>query len=384
MPELQEAFIVDVVRSPVGRRNGTLSATRGDELAAQVLKALVDRTGVPGSSVEDVIMGCVTQIGEQGFNVGRMAPLMAGLPDSVCGTSVNRMCGSSLQTTNFGAQAIMSGQADLVIAAGVESMSRVIMGSDGGNFSEELTDKYNVVPQGVSAEMIAEKWGLTREELDEYSMNSHRRALAAQAAGKFENEIVTVQATNPEGGNVAFSADETPREPNPEKVASLQPVFKTDGVVTAANSSQICDGASALLLASPKAVAEHGLKPRARVVSTGLAGVDPVMMLHGNPEAVNRALGRAGLGIGDMSVIEINEAFASVALQAARDLKLDDRMDDFNPNGGGISIGHPLGASGVRILATMLNELERRDGQYAVASMCIGFGQAVATLIERV
>jgi acetyl-CoA acyltransferase len=403
---MNEAFIVDVVRSPIGRKNGTLSGTRADDLAAHALRKVVERNGVDAGAVEDVILGCVTQIGEQGWNIARMAVLAAGFPVEVCGTSVNRMCGSSLQTTNFAAQGLMSGQADLVISAGVEVMSRTLMGTDGGDLSSAVTDRYPIVPQGFSAEMIAEQWGLSREELDEYSYNSHQRALAAQAAGKFDREIEGLEVTVPEhvreklaarmaaeGGGTAvaeaptrvmFERDETPRDSPLEKVASLQPAFKPDGVITAGNASQICDGSAALLMASSAALERHGLTPRARIVSTGLHGVDPTIMLTGNPGAINKAIERAGLTLADMAVIEINEAFACVPLQTVKDLGLEDRMDDVNPNGGGISLGHPLGASGGRILATMLGELERRDARYGVASMCIGFGQAVATVVERV
>ena len=380
---MNDAFICEAIRTPIGRKNGTLSATRADDLAGHVLTKLVERAGIEPGAVEDVVMGCVTQIGEQGWNIGRTAVLDAGFPVEVCGTSVNRMCGSSLQTTNFVAQAIMAGQADVSISAGVECMSRTMMGSDGGDLSPRVTDRYTIVPQGLSAELIAEQWGITREELDDFSWTSHQRALAAQAEGKFVNEIVPIEVTRPDGETVTFNADETPRDSPREKVGSLNPVFKPDGVITAANSSQICDGAAALLLASARGVEQHGLRRRARIVSTGLSGVDPMLMLNGNPAAMNKALERAGLGLSDMAVIEVNEAFAVVPLQTLRDLDAEDRMADINPNGGGISLGHPLGASGVRILTTMLNELERRDERYGIAAMCIGFGMAIATIIER-
>lgn len=383
-PRMHEAFIIDAVRTPIGRRNGTLSATNPVDLGAHVVRALVDRTGVPEGSVEDVVLGCVTQIGEQGWNIGRMVALAAGLPVEACGTSVNRMCGSSLQSTNFAAQAIMSGQADVVVAAGVENMSRCPMLSDGGEVSSQVTDRYQVVMQGLSAEMVAQQWDISREAQDAYAVRSQERAIAAREAGLFDREIVPIEVTAPDGSQVVFAADETPRASSLEKLATLRTAFLPDGTVTAGNASQICDGAAALLLASREAVEQHGLTPRARIVATGLAGVDPTLMLSGNPDAVKRALARAGLAIGDMSVVEINEAFASVVLQAVADLGLADRMDDVNPRGGGISLGHPLGASGARILSTMLGELERRDGRHAVATMCIGFGQAVATIVERV
>lgn len=379
-----EAFIVDVVRSPIGRRNGTLSSTHAVDLAAHSLRALLDRVGVSPDAIEDVLMGCVTQVGEQGWNIGRMAALASGFPVTVAGASVNRMCGSSLQATNFAAQAIMSGQADLVVAAGVESMSREPMMSDGGKVPDSITEPYNVVMQGISAEMIASKWELTREQLDAYAFESQARAVEARAAGRFDREIAPITVTTPDGDDVTFSADETPRESTLEKLGSLKPAFFPEGTVTAGNASQICDGSAALLLASAKAVEEHGFTPRARVVATGLSGVDPTIMLTGNPEAIRRALARASLSLDDMGVIEVNEAFASVVLQTVRDLGLEERGADVNPCGGGISLGHPLGASGARILATMLSELERRDTRHGVAAMCIGFGQAIATVIERV
>jgi acetyl-CoA acetyltransferase family protein len=262
-------------------------------------------------------------------------------------------------------------------------MSRVPMGSNGGELSEQLTDRWQIVPQGISAELIAQEWNLSREALDEYSLRSHERALAATEAGKFENEIVPIDLTNPHAGTL-MGVDETPRaDTSLEKLAALKPAFIPDGVVTAGNSSQIVDGAAAVLIASERKASELGLEPRARFVSFGLAGVDPTRMLHGNPEACAKALARAGLGWDDISVIEVNEAFASVVLQFAKDAGLEERMDDVNPNGGGISLGHPLGATGARVTATLLNELDRRDARYGVACMCIGFGQAIAAVIER-
>ncbi|MDX6491265.1 MAG: acetyl-CoA acyltransferase [Gaiellaceae bacterium] len=378
-----EAFIVDAVRSPIGKRNGTLASVRADELAAQVLNALVERNGLDPAEVEDVQMGCVTQVGEQGWNIGRMAPLVAGWPDSVPGATVDRQCGSSMQCNFNAAAAVWSGQLDVVVSAGVESMSRVPMGSSGGDVSEKLLERWEIVPQGVSAELIAEQWGLSREELDAYSYESHRRALSAIDEGRFENEVVPIEVTNPHVG-VVFGVDETPRaDTSPEALAGLKPSFLPDGVVTAGNSSQICDGAAAVLVASEAACGRLGLEPRARFVSFGLVGVDPRLMLHGNPQACERALAKAGLGWDDVAVVEVNEAFASVALQFIRDAGLGERSGDVNPNGGGISLGHPLGATGARVTATLLNELERRDAHYGVATMCIGLGQAIAAVIER-
>ena len=378
-----DALIVDAVRSPIGRRNGTLSSIRSDELAGQILNALVRRQDVDPAQVEDVQFGCVTQIGEQGWNIGRMVPLVAGWPESVCGTTIDRQCGSSMQANFNAATAIWSGQLDLVVSAGAEMMSRVPMGSGGGDLSDKLLDRWQIVPQGVSAEVIADEWGLSREELDAFSLESHRRAVHAIDEGRFENEVVPVDLTNPHVG-VVFDVDETPRrDTSAEALAALKPAFLPEGKITAGNSSQICDGAAAVLVASEAAANRLNLEPRARFLAFGLAGVDPHRMLHGNPEACAAALARANLTWDDMAVIEVNEAFASVALQFMRDANLDGRAEDVNPNGGGISLGHPLGATGARITATMLNELERREARYGIATMCIGFGQAIAAVIER-
>ena len=385
-----DALIVEAVRSPIGRRNGTLSTTRGDELAGQVLNGLVERVGLDAGEVEDVQMGCVTQIGEQGWNVGRMAVLVAGWPETVSGTTVDRQCGSSMQTNFNAAAAVWSGQLDVVVSAGLEMMSRVPMGSNGGDLSDRLHERWQIVPQGISAEVIADEWKITREELDEYSLESHRRALAAIDEGKFEREIVPVEVVGdvqPAGAAVAvttFAVDETPRrDTSAEKLAALQPAFLPEGKVTAGNSSQICDGTAAVLIASESAVSRLGLEPRARFVSFGLSGVDPHRMLHGNPEACANALAKAGLTWDDIAVVEVNEAFASVAIQFMRDTGLTERWADVNPNGGGISLGHPLGATGARVTATLLNELERRNERYGIACMCIGFGMAIAGVVER-
>jgi acetyl-CoA acetyltransferase family protein len=395
-----DAFIVDAVRSPIGRKNGTLSVIRGDDLAAQVLNGLIARHDLDPLEIEDVQMGCVTQIGEQGWNVGRMAVLAAGWPVEVSATTVDRQCGSSMQTNFNAAAAIMAGQLDLVVSAGVEMMSRVPMGSNGGSISEQVTDRHEIVMQGTSAELLADEWHLTREELDAYSLESHRRALAASDEGKFEREIIPIELPRnsvPDTSNsllqaagaavaapVAFAVDEAPRrESSLEALAALKPAFRPDGVVTAGNSSQIVDGSAAVLIASESAVKRLGLEPRARFVSFGIAGVDPTRMLHGNPQAMEKAVARAGLTMDDMGVIEVNEAFASVVLQTAKDLHLEERMGDVNPNGGGISLGHPLGATGARITSTLVSELERRDARYGIASMCVGFGMAIAGVVER-
>jgi acetyl-CoA acyltransferase len=381
---MPDALIIDAVRSPIGKKNGSLASIRGDELAAQVLNGLVARHDLDPAEIEDVQLGCVTQIGEQGWNLGRMVPLVAGWPESVCGTTVDRQCGSSMQTNFSAATAISAGQLDLVVSAGVEMMSRVPMGSNGGDLSDKLLDRWEIVPQGISAEVVADEWGFSREQLDAFSLESHRRAAAAADGGRFDGEIVPIDLTNPHTG-VVFGVDETPRrDTSLEALAALKPAFLPEGKVTAGNSSQICDGAAAVLVASESAAVRLGLQPRARFVSFGLAGVDPHRMLHGNPQACEKALARAGLTWDDISVIEVNEAFASVVLQFARDAGLEGRWDDVNPNGGGISLGHPLGATGARVTATLLNELERRDARYGIATMCIGFGQALACVVERV
>jgi acetyl-CoA acyltransferase len=398
-----DAYIVDAVRSPIGKKKGALSAIRGDDLLAQVLNGLVERHDLDPGEVEDVQTGCVTQIGEQGWNVGRMATMAAGWPVEVCATTVDRQCGSSMQTNFNAAAAISSGQLDVVVSAGVEMMSRVPMGSNGGDLSELVTDRFQIVPQGISAELLAQEWSLTREELDALALESHRRAVAAIDAGRFEREIVPIALPEQRGGAApagpvapgagsglalapqTFAVDEAPRrDTSPEALSALKPAFIPDGVVTAGNSSQIVDGAAAVLVASEAACSRLGLEPRARFVSFGLAGVDPTRMLHGNPQACAKALAKAGLTWDDIAVIEVNEAFASVVLQFVQDAGLTDRMADVNPNGGGISLGHPLGATGARVTATLLNELDRRGARYGVACMCIGFGMAIAAVVERV
>jgi acetyl-CoA acyltransferase len=388
---VSSAYLIDAVRSPIGRRGGSLSAIRADELAAQVLNGLVDRLDLDAGEIEDVQMGCVTQVGEQALNVGRQAVLVAGWPETVCASTIDRQCGSSLQAAFNGAAAIQAGHLDVVIAAGIESMTRVPMGSNLGDLgwgvvNEKIGERWPIVPQGISAEVLADEWGLTREELDAFAYESHRRAVAAIDEGRFDNEIVPIEVAAA-GATVLFGVDETPRrDTSVEKMASLAPAFKPDGVVTAGNSSSIVDGSAAMLLTSEGALGRLEVEPRARWVSFGISGVDPYRMLHGNPEAAGRALAKAGLTWDDVSVIEVNEAFASVVLQFLADTGLHERWEtgDVNPNGGGISLGHPLGATGARITATLLNELERRDARYGLATMCIGQGQAIAGVLERV
>jgi acetyl-CoA acyltransferase len=382
-----DALIIEAVRSPIGRRNGTLSSVRADELAAQVLDGLAARLELDAAEVEDVQMGCVTQIGEQGLNVGRIAALVAGWPETVCASTIDRQCGSSMQAAFNASAAVQAGHLDVVVAAGVESMSRVPMGSNlPETFSEKLAERWELVPQGISAEVIADEWGFSRDDLDRYSLESHRRAVAAIDEGRFEREIVPIEVSNPHVGTL-FAVDETPRrDTSLEKIAALPAAFKDGGKITAGNSSQICDGAAAMLVTSERAVERLGLEPRGRFVSFGLAGVDPYRMLHGNPLACSRALERAGLTWDDIAVVEVNEAFASVVLQFLADTGLHERWQagDVNPNGGGISLGHPLGATGARITATLLSELDRRGERYGIASMCIGQGQAIAAVIEKI
>jgi acetyl-CoA acyltransferase len=391
-----DALIVDAVRSPIGRRNGTLSHIRGDELSAQVVNGLLGRHGIDPAEIEDVQWGCVTQIEEQAWNIGRNVALTAGWPVSVCGTTVDRQCGSSMQTNFNAAAAVWSGQLDLVLSGGVEMMSRVPMGSNRGSMSELVHDRFDIVMQGISAEEIAKEWKLSREELDRIGYESHMRAARAIDEGRFEREIVPVELDVPDGGDdggapatltrVRFAVDEAVRrETTLEKMATLQPAFIPDGVVTAGNSSQIVDGAAAVLIASERRASQLGLEPKARFLAFGVAGVDPHVMLHGNPEACEKALTKAGLGWDDVEVIEVNEAFASVIGQFLADTGLGERYEagDVNPNGGGISLGHPLGATGARLTATLVAELERRNARYGIASMCIGFGQAIAGVVER-
>src|SRR5881409_1589989 len=380
---MRDAVIVGAVRTAVGRKGGKLSGIRPDDLAALVLKDLVARLKVDPAQIEDVILGCVDQVGEQGFNIARNAALIAGLPVEVCGTTLDRMCGSGQQAANFAAMGVMAGQYDVVIAGGVEHMTRVPMGSNAsgpgdGPLSPRLSERYNIVPQGISAELIAEQWGLKREELDAFAARSHESAGRAIAEGRFRREIVPIRL--PDG--TVFDTDEGVRVPvNREKMAALRPSFKPDGVITAANSSQISDGAAALLIMSDARAKALGLTPRARVVATALAGVDPTIMLTGPIPATQRALKKAGLKLDQIDLFEINEAFASVVLAWERELHPD--MRRVNVNGGAIALGHPLGCSGAKLMTTLLHELERSKKRFGLQTMCIGFGQGIATIIER-
>ncbi len=390
---MEQAVIIDVVRTPGGKRGGKLSGWHAVDLASEPLKALVERNDLDPSLIEDVIMGCVTQIGEQSVNIARNAALAAGFPESVCGTTIDRQCGSSQQAAAFAAQAIMSGSQDVVIAAGVECMTRVPLGANmssgsGVPFGPAMTERYwergGIVPQGISAEMIAEMWSLSREELDSYSYRSHMRAQQARAERRFDREIIAIDVKDPQGkktGEIIDYDEGIRADTTIEKLASLKPAFTDGGMVTAGNSSQITDGASAALIMSESMANRLNLKPRARFVAFSLAGVDPITMLTGPIPATQKILSKNGFSIHDMDLIEINEAFASVVLAWEKELKPD--MDKVNVNGGAISLGHPLGASGTRLLATLVNELERSGGRLGLQTMCEGGGLANATIIER-
>lgn len=379
---MQDAVIVEAVRSPMGRRKGSLREKRPDDLAAEVINGLLERVSIDPLLVEDLIMGCVTQIGEQGYNVGRIAGLISNLPKEVPAVCLNRMCGSGLQAFNWAAQGIMSGMHEVIIAAGTESMTRVPMGSDGGSFSNQLLTKYNLVPQGLSAEMIAEEWQIPKDKLDLFSYESHLKALKAQKEGRFKREIIPVQGITKEGEKYTFTEDETPRAGTTlEKIAALPLAFKQDGVIAAGNSSQITDGAAAVMVMSADKAAALGLKARARFVSCALAGVDPVIMLTGPIPATQKVLQKTGLTIDDIDIFEINEAFAPVVLAWAEELGVD--IEKVNPVGGAIALGHPLGCTGARLVATLLHELEDTGGRYGLISMCIGWGIGIATIIER-
>jgi acetyl-CoA acyltransferase len=381
------AVIVDAIRTPLGKRNGRLKDWHPVDLAAETLRALQERTGIDPGLVDDVVMGCVMQVGEQGVNIARNAVLAAGWPETVPGTTVDRQCGSSQQAAHFAAQGVMAGAYDVVVAAGVEVMTRVPMGASmadgkyGFPFGPKVGARYasvgGLVPQGISAEMIAEKWGLTRDELDAFGLRSQQYAARARDEGRYDREILPVLDAE---GNL-MTTDEGIRESTIEKIASLKPSFKEDGVVTAANSSQITDGAAALLIMSEEKAAALGLTPRARFVNFALAADDPRFMLTAPIPATHKVLERAGLTMDDIDLVEINEAFASVVLAWEKELHPD--MAKVNVNGGAIALGHPLGCSGARLMTTLLNELERTGGRYGLQTMCEGGGMANATLIER-
>ena len=391
---MTDAVIIDAVRTPGGKRNGKLRNWHAADLASEPLKALVERNGLDSGLVDDVIMGCVMQVGEQSLNVGRNAVLAAGFPESVPSTTLDRQCGSSQQALHFGAQGVIAGAYDIVIGGGVEVMSRTPMGASvvrdlGYPFGPRMMARYaergGLVSQGEGAELIAEQWGITRDDMDEFSVRSHQRAAQATAEGRFERELIPVAIKDDERNDTdeLITTDEGIRpDSSVETLAKLKPAFRPDnGMVTAGNSSQITDGASGVLVMSDAKAAELGLTPRARFHAFAVAGSDPITMLTGPIPATKMALQRGGLTMDDIDVIEINEAFASVPLAWAKELDVD--LDRVNVNGGAIALGHPLGASGAKLMATLLNELERTNGRYGLLTMCEGGGMANATIIER-
>ena len=391
---MAEAVIIDAVRTPGGKRNGKLRNWHAADLASESLKALVERNDLDSAMVDDVIMGCVMQVGEQSLNVGRNAVLAAGFPESVPATTLDRQCGSSQQAQHFGAQGVIAGAYDVVIAGGVEVMSRTPMGASvvrdlGYPFGPRMMARYaergGLVSQGEGAELIAEQWNISRQDMDEFSVRSHQRAAQATAEGRFEREIITVAIKDDERNDTdeMMTTDEGIRpDSSVETLANLKPAFRPDnGRVTAANSSQITDGASGVLIMSDTKAASLGLTPRARFHAFAVAGSDPITMLTGPIPATKMALERGGLTMDDIDVIEINEAFASVPLAWAKELDVD--IMRVNVNGGAIALGHPLGASGAKLMATLLNELERTNGRYGLLTMCEGGGMANATIIER-
>jgi 3-oxoadipyl-CoA thiolase len=399
---MPEPVIIDAVRTPVGRYGGALRDVRADDLAALVIQEIVRRNRLDPSVIEDVIFGCGNQAGEDNRNVARMAVLLAGLPVSVAGQTVNRLCGSGLQAVVTAANAVRVGEGEVFIAGGVESMTRApyVMAKPTAGFprgTQELYDTtigwrfvnpnmretYPPHSMGETAEIVAERYGITRAEQDAFALESQRRAARAITEGRFKREIVPVVVFQPKGDPVIVETDEHPRpETTAERLAALPAAFKKGGTVTAGNSSGINDGAAAILLTSDQAAASHGLAPRARIVASAVAGVDPSMMGLGPIPATRKVFERTGLSIEDMDVIELNEAFAAQVLACARDLRIP--TDRLNPNGSAIALGHPIGCTGARLLTTLLHELERREGRYGLATMCIGVGQGIATVIERI
>ena len=386
---MTEAVIVDAVRTPGGKRNGKLKDQHPAALAAQVLKALEERNNLDPSMVDDVIMGCVMQVGEQSLNIGRNAVLAAGWPEEVPSTTIDRQCGSSQQSMHFAAQGVMAGAYDVVVAAGVEVMTRTPMGASivqgmGFPVPQEQLDRYSetgLPPQGIGADMIAVEYGLGRDDLDEFGARSQQRAAVARDEGRFENEIIPVEVEI-DGRSEVVTSDEGIREgTTAETLAKLKPAFKEDGVITAGNSSQISDGASGVLIMSKEKADELGMKPRARFHAFAVTGADPVTMLKGPIPATKKILEKTGLTIDDIDLFEVNEAFASVVLAWQKETGAD--MEKVNVNGGAIALGHPLGASGTKLMSTLLNELERTGGRYALQLMCEGGGMAKATIIER-
>ncbi|KUI37193.1 acetyl-CoA acetyltransferase [Mycobacterium sp. IS-1496] len=383
---MAEAVIVEAVRSPVGKRNGGLSGVHPAELSAQVLNGLVQRAGVDPALVDDVIWGCVMQAGEQALDIARTAVLSAGWPETVPGVTVDRQCGSSQQSLHFAVAGVVAGHYDVVVAGGVESMSRTPMGSslaNGGNpYGESFKARYDKTPnQGVGAEMIAEQWGLSRTELDEFSLRSHEKAAAAQDSGAFKDQIVGIETKDADGNDTVVLEDGGIRRGGTvESMAKIKPAFREDGVIHAGNSSQISDGSAALLLMSAEKAKDLGLKPLAKVHTAVLAGADPVIMLTAPIPATQKALKKSGLSLDQIGAFEVNEAFAPVPMAWLKDIGADENK--LNPNGGAIALGHPLGGSGARILTTLLYHMRDNNIQYGLQTMCEGGGQANATILE--
>src|SRR4051794_10103274 len=398
MPRVPEALILDAVRTPIGRYGGALATARPDDLAARTIEAIVERNRLDASTIDDVFMGCTNQAGEDNRNVGRMAGLLAGLPQEVPGITVNRLCASGLEAVNQASRALRVGEGDVLLAGGVESMSRaplvglkpergfprggmeLVDTTIGWRFvNPRMAERYSTESMGETAENVAERFGVSREDQDAFALESHRRAVAAADSGRFDEEIVTVDVPQPKGPPITVHADEGPRpDTTLERLAKLRPVFREGGTVTAGNASQINDGAACLLLASEP----NGHKPLARIVSSGAAGVDPAYMGIGPVPATRMALDRAGLTIDDIDLVELNEAFAAQVLASMRELGIP--HEKLNVNGGAIALGHPLGSSGARMLATLVWEMRRRGARYGLATMCIGVGQGAATIVEAI
>jgi 3-oxoadipyl-CoA thiolase len=398
---MPDAYVIDALRTPIGRYGGALSNARPDDLAARVVREIVDRNGLPETEVDDVYMGCTNQAGEDNRNVARMAALLAGLPVEIPGVTVNRLCASGLEAVNQASRTVRVGEGDLFLAGGVESMTRAPLAMpkpersfDRGNrtvydttigwrFTNPRMEELNYTDSmGETAENVAARYGISRERQDEFALESHRRAVAAAEAGRFDDEVVALQVPQPKGDPVTVHADEGPRaDTSLEKLARLRPAFREGGSVTAGNSSQLNDGAACLVLASEERAHALGREPLARVVATGVAGVDPAYMGVGPIPAARQALERAGLDVGDLDLVELNEAFAAQSLACADELGIP--HEKLNVNGGAIALGHPLGCSGARILTTLIWEMRRRGARYGLATMCIGVGQGLATIVEN-
>jgi 3-oxoadipyl-CoA thiolase len=398
---MKTVYVIDAVRTPIGKYAGTLSTVRPDDLAAVVIKALIERNpAIDVNSIEDIIFGAANQAGEDNRNVARMAGLLAGLPITVGGNTVNRLCASGLQAIVDASRSILAGDGDIYIAGGSESMTRApfVMAKSDSAFSrnheihdttigwrftnKKLAELYHPYTMGETAENVADRWKITREEQDAFAVSSQDKYIAADAANKFANELISVRIAQKKGDPIVFAKDEQPRKSTMESLASLKPAFKKDGSVTAGNSSGVNDGASALILASEDAVKKYNLTPMARVVSRGVAGVDPAIMGMGPVPATQKALLRAGLKVSDIGLFELNEAFASQSLACVRELGIDPSI--VNVNGGAIALGHPLGCSGARISTTLIHEMQKRNVKYGVATMCIGVGQGVAVVYEKI